>query len=257
MAFIELRNIEKTYTRAGGAGAESVRAVRDLSLAVERGEFVAIVGASGSGKSTLMNLLGLLDCPSSGMHLFDGQDVAGLGLDSLARLRNRKIGFVFQSFHLLPRVSALANVELPLLYTDREEIAGLGARALAAVGLSDRARHTPAELSGGQQQRVALARALVNEPDLVLADEPTGNLDSDSARGVMEILVKLHGAGRTIVVITHDPAVAAYSQRIVRLADGCIVADGPTATLSSAAPSARTAAATPVVPAGLLGLAAR
>jgi len=224
---IELHEIGKTYARPTG---ERVQALREVSLTVARGEFVAIVGASGSGKSTLMNIIGLLDRPDpGGRYLFGGEDVASLGVNDQARTRNKKIGFVFQAFHLLPRTSALENVELPLLYSDRASLAGLGARALAAVGLTDRMQHTPSELSGGQQQRVAIARALVNEPDLLLADEPTGNLDARSALDVMAIFQTLHASGRTIILVTHDVAMAAHCTRMVRLEDGRVIADEPVA----------------------------
>jgi putative ABC transport system ATP-binding protein len=219
---IELHGIGRTYTRPTG---ESVLALSDVSLRIERGEFVAIVGASGSGKSTLMNLLGLLDRPDKGRYLLDGQDVSGLDINAQARLRNRKIGFVFQMFHLLPRTTALQNVELPLLYSDRTDVKGLGRRALEAVGLADRMNHHPSELSGGQQQRVAIARALVNEPDLLLADEPTGNLDQQSGLDIMRIFQALGRTGRTIVFVTHDAALASHGQRIVRIEDGRIVND--------------------------------
>jgi ABC-type lipoprotein export system ATPase subunit len=220
---IELHEISRTYTRPTG---ESVQALRQVSLRVEQGEFLAIVGASGSGKSTLMNILGLLDRPDpGGRYVFGGENVASLGVNDQARMRNKKIGFVFQQFHLLPRTSALENVELPLLYSDRASLTGLGARALGAVGLSDRLQHTPAELSGGQQQRVAIARALVNEPDLLLADEPTGNLDARSALDIMAIFQSLHAAGRTIILVTHDVAMAAHCTRMVRLELGRVVAD--------------------------------
>ena len=219
---IALRGIGKTYTRVTG---ETVRALDDVGLSIDRGEFVAIVGASGSGKSTLMNVLGLLDEATEGCYLFDGQDVSSLGVAGQARFRNKRVGFVFQAFHLLARTSALENVELPLVYSDRASIDGLGARALEAVGLADRMQHTPGELSGGEQQRVAIARALVNEPDLLLADEPTGNLDGQAAAEIMSILQALHRSGRTIVLVTHDPTMAAYARRIVRLERGRIVAD--------------------------------
>jgi len=219
---IEMEGIGRTYTRPTG---ERVRALAGVSLRIRRGEFVAIVGSSGSGKSTLMNVLGLLDQPTEGRYLFDGQDMTTLGVNDQAGLRNRRIGFVFQAFHLLPRVSALENVELPLLYSDRKSIAGLGRSALAAVGLEDRMRHTPSELSGGQQQRVAIARALVNEPDFLLADEATGNLDERSALEVIAIFQALHRSGRTIVLVTHDTRVAAHARRICRLEGGRIVAD--------------------------------
>jgi ABC-type lipoprotein export system ATPase subunit len=212
---IELTGIGKRFT--GAAGGAAVDALIDVSLHIDRSEFVAIVGTSGSGKSTLLNILGLLDLPSAGRYVFDGQDVSSLTATDQARFRNKKVGFVFQSFHLLSRTSALENVELPLLYSDRPSIDGLGRRALEAVGLSDRMSHTPSQLSGGQQQRVAIARALVNEPDLLLADEPTGNLDAQSAAEIMEIFRTLHVSGRTIVLVTHDPNMARYAQRIVRL----------------------------------------
>ena len=218
---IELEAIRKRYLRPSGEpGADYVEAVAGVTLRIERGDFIAITGTSGSGKSTLMNILGLLDRPSSGRYSFNGEDVASLGVTEQARFRNERVGFVFQAFHLLPRTSALENVELPLLYSNRAQIDGLGKRALEAVGLADRMQHTPSELSGGQQQRVAIARALVNEPDLLLADEPTGNLDQQSASEVMEILGKLNADGKTIVVVTHDHAIAAHAKRIVRIENG-------------------------------------
>ncbi len=219
---IELQNITKTYARAGH---DAVHALGDVSLRIDRGEFVAIVGSSGSGKSTLMSILGLLDQPTSGRYRFDGQDVSTLGTVEQARFRNERVGFVFQAFHLLPRTSALENVELPLLYSDRKDIESLGRKALETVGLADRMHHTPAELSGGQQQRVAIARALVNEPDLLLADEPTGNLDARSALEVMSIFRELNRQGRTIVVVTHDMAMAEHARRIASIEGGRIVAD--------------------------------
>jgi ABC-type lipoprotein export system ATPase subunit len=219
---IELRGIGKTYTRPTG---ETVHALVDVTFRIDRGEFIAIVGTSGSGKSTMMNILGLLDQPSVGNYLLDGQDVAGLGVNDQARVRNKKVGFVFQTFHLLPRTSALENVELPLLYSDRASIKGLGRQALEAVKLADRIHHRPSELSGGQQQRVAIARALVNEPDLLLADEPTGNLDSRSALEVMAIFQALNRARRTVVLVTHDHEIAAHCNRIARIEAGRIVSD--------------------------------
>ena len=219
---IELRQTSKTYKRPTG---EAVSALTDVSLEIKRGEFVAIVGASGSGKSTLMNIIGLLDLPSAGRYFLDGRDVTTLDANHQAETRNQKIGFVFQAFHLLPRTTALENVELPLLYSNRKSIKGLGRKALESVSLADRIEHRPSELSGGQQQRVAIARALVNEPDLLLADEPTGNLDRNSALEVISIFQALNRAGRTIVLVTHDREIANYSGRIVRLERGRIAAD--------------------------------
>jgi putative ABC transport system ATP-binding protein len=219
---IELHGIGKRFDRPTGG---PVYALAGVSLRIDRGEFVAIVGPSGSGKSTLLSILGALDQPTEGRYLFDGEDVARLGAADQARFRNRKLGFVFQAFHLMPRTTALENVELPLVYSDRASIDGLGARALEMVGLADRMHHTPGELSGGQQQRVAIARALVNEPDLLLADEPTGNLDAESAAEVMRIFRTLHESGRTIVLVTHDPAMAAHARRTIRIDGGQIVAD--------------------------------
>jgi putative ABC transport system ATP-binding protein len=219
---IDLNGISKTYTRPGG---EPINALSDVSLQISEGDFVAIVGTSGSGKSTLMNILGLLDVPSAGTYRLSGQDTAGLAAGAQAQWRNKRIGFVFQTFHLLPRTSALDNVELPLLYSDRASIRGLGRKALESVGLGDRMAHRPSELSGGQQQRVAIARALVNEPDLLLADEPTGNLDRRSANEVMAILQSLNKAGRTIVLVTHDAEIAGHCQRIARIERGRIVDD--------------------------------
>src|SRR5262249_10007633 len=226
---IELHAIDKAYTRPTG---ETVQALAAVSLRIARGEFVAIVGASGSGKSTLMNIIGLLDAPTAGRYLFDGRDVAGLSVAEQARFRNANVGFVFQAFHLLPRTSALENVELPLLYSGRVSIDGLALKALEAVGLSDRMRHTAAELSGGQQQRVAIARALVNEPDLLLADEPTGNLDAQSAGEIMWIFQALNQSGRTIVLVTHDLSMAAHARRVVRLEHGRVVADDDRAPIT-------------------------
>jgi putative ABC transport system ATP-binding protein len=219
---IDLQEIGKTYTRPTG---ETVQALADVSLRIDRGEFVAIVGASGSGKSTLMNILGLLDPPTAGRYLFDGRDVSGLSVAEQAQFRNKNVGFVFQAFHLLPRTSALQNVELPLLYSDRPMTNGLGLQALVAVGLPERVRHSPSELSGGEQQRVAIARALVNDPDLLLADEPTGNLDAQSAAEIMGIFQTLSHSGRTIVLVTHDPAMATHARRVVRLERGRVIAD--------------------------------
>ena len=219
---IELEQIGKRYTRPDGV---TIDALANVSLTIARGEFVAVTGASGSGKSTLMNVLGLLDEPTGGRYAFEGQEVSRLTAAERARFRNKRIGFVFQAFHLLARTTALENVELPLVYSHRESTEGLAQRALDAVGLSDRMSHHPGELSGGQQQRVAIARALVNEPDLILADEPTGNLDQQSAGEVLRVLQTLNASGRTIVLVTHDPAVATWAQRIIRLDAGRVVGD--------------------------------
>jgi putative ABC transport system ATP-binding protein len=220
---LDVRTVVKTY----GAGETAVRALRGLSLVVERGEYVAIMGSSGSGKSTLMNILGCLDVPTSGRYLLDGVDVSRLSDRQLALVRNRRIGFVFQAFNLIPRTTALANVELPLAYAGMKggERRRRAAAALAVVGLADRAHHEPNELSGGQQQRVAVARALVTAPALVLADEPTGNLDTQSTADMLAVLDRLNRSGRTIVLITHEPDVAAHASRLIRLVDGRIVQD--------------------------------
>jgi ABC-type lipoprotein export system ATPase subunit len=221
---IVLEQVNKTYRK----DAEEVRALVDVSLKVDSGEFVAVVGPSGSGKSTLMNVMGLLDHPDSGTYRLDGGDVASHEPDELARLRNEKIGFVFQSFHLLPKTTAVENVELPLIYCTRSDISGLGARALEQVGLKDRAKHLPSELSGGEQQRVAIARALVNDPEVILADEPTGNLDTRSGLEVLAIFQDLNRHGKTVVLITHDPEVAAMADRVLEIVDGQMVSDKPT-----------------------------
>ncbi|GIH28747.1 macrolide ABC transporter ATP-binding protein [Acrocarpospora phusangensis] len=220
---LDVRDVWKIY----GEGETAVHALRGVTLTVEPGDYVAIMGASGSGKSTLMNIIGCLDVPSSGAYRLDGTDVGGLDETRLAVVRNRKIGFVFQSFNLIPRMSALMNVELPLAYGGIKA-AERRRRALAAlerVGLADRVHHQPNELSGGQQQRVAIARSLVNAPTLLLADEPTGALDSTSTADVLGIFDQLSLGGRTIVVITHEPDVAAHAKRVVRLMDGQVIAD--------------------------------
>jgi putative ABC transport system ATP-binding protein len=220
---IQVREVTKTYD----LGQFRVRALRDVTLRIERGDFVAIMGSSGSGKSTLMNILGCLDLPTSGHYEIDGVNVAEMDEDDLSDLRNRKIGFVFQSFNLVPRTSALANVELPLAYAGAKRVQRRqrAARALGSVGMADRLHHQPSELSGGQQQRVAVARAIVTNPSLILADEPTGNLDSHSTEDVLRIFAHLNGEGRTVVLITHEPDVADQAKRIVRLSDGEVVED--------------------------------
>jgi putative ABC transport system ATP-binding protein len=219
---IQLEDVVKVYRM----GDILVHALRGVSFTVAEGEFIAIMGASGSGKSTLMNILGCLDLPTEGRYLLDGIDVRRLNDNQLAAIRNRKIGFVFQSFNLIPRSTALHNVEMPLIYAGITQNRRQRAMAaLEAVGIADRARHQPSELSGGQQQRAAIARALVTEPAILLADEPTGNLDSESSVEIMKLLVELNDLGRTIVVITHENDVAAFARRVVRLKDGQIMED--------------------------------
>jgi putative ABC transport system ATP-binding protein len=218
---LELEHVTKVYS----TGAIEVRALDDVSLHVDEGEMIAIMGHSGSGKSTMMNILGCLDAPTSGSYLLDGVDVLRLSDNRLAAIRNRKIGFVFQAFNLLPRTTAQRNVELPLVYAGEVGRARRARSALERVGLGSRASHLPNELSGGQQQRVAIARALVNDPAMILADEPTGALDSASTEDVMRLLVELNEAGRTIVIITHEDDVASFARRIVRLEDGRIISD--------------------------------
>lgn len=217
---LHLEGVTKVY----GVGDAEVRALNGVSLTVEQGDYVAIMGASGSGKSTLMNIVGALDVATSGSYALDGIDIGSLDDDALSIVRNRKIGFVFQSFNLIPRTTALANVELPLTYRGlhRGERRRRAELALHAVGLGDRMDHRPNELSGGQQQRVAVARALVTQPALLLADEPTGNLDSHSTGEVLTLLDQVHDQGRTIVVITHEDEVAHHASRIITLKDGCI-----------------------------------
>lgn len=220
---VHLDNVEKSYN----TGKFSVRALEDVSLRVSPGEFVTIVGPSGSGKSTLMNILGCLDVPTGGAYFLEGTDVGKLSHKELAKVRNRKIGFVFQNFNLLPYATAYENCEVPLIFAGmgKEERKSRIDRYLGRVGLSARADHRPTELSGGEMQRVAIARALVNEPSLILADEPTGNLDSASGRGIMELFRELNAEGTTVMMITHDEQIAARASRLVRIADGKVNGD--------------------------------
>jgi putative ABC transport system ATP-binding protein len=223
MALIEARNLWKTYDM----GAVQVHALRGLSMSIDKGEYVAIMGPSGSGKSTLMNLIGCLDTPSKGEYYLNGKLVSSLDDDELAEIRNKEIGFVFQVFNLMPRASALHNVELPLIYngTSKEDRLLRAKRALEVVGLLDRMKHRPSELSGGQRQRVAIARALVNEPSLLLADEPTGNLDTKTSEEIMGFLTDLHRSGNTMIVVTHESDIAAFADRVIYLRDGMIEKD--------------------------------
>ena len=219
---IEAENISKTYTRGVGG---AVAALKAISFQIARGEFVAVRGASGSGKSTLLNILGCLEPPSSGRYRLNGENVAKFADKQLARIRNAKIGFVFQSFNLLPRTTALENVELPMVYRDGRVDRRRAFSSLERVGLAARAQHFATELSGGEQQRVAIARALINDPALILADEPTGNLDLNAGSDVMRLLEDLHKEGRTILMVTHDDAVAAYASREIVLQDGEMISD--------------------------------
>jgi len=228
-AVVQLIDVQKTYR----TGEMEVRAVRGVSLEIQRGEFVALMGSSGSGKSTLMNMLGALDRPTAGRYLLDGVDVSKLSRDELADIRNGKLGFVFQSFNLLPRTSARENVELPLLYGKHQltnrQLREKADRILSAVGLEGREDHTPSQLSGGQQQRVAIGRALINAPEVLLADEPTGNLDSRTSVEIMGIFQALNERGMTIVMVTHEPDIASYAQRNVVMRDGLVKSDLPVA----------------------------
>ncbi|MGX7679886.1 ABC transporter ATP-binding protein [Jatrophihabitans sp. DSM 45814] len=243
---VQLDRVSKVY----GSGEAEVRALAGVSLRVDRGDYVAIMGASGSGKSTMMNLIGCLDAPTGGRYALDGIDVARLAESQLAKIRNRKIGFVFQSFNLIPRTRAIENVSLPLAYAKvRASDRRLRAlRALELVGLTDRMDHRPNELSGGQQQRVAIARAIVTEPILLLADEPTGALDSHSTLEIMRLFDDLNARGRTIVIITHEAEVAAHAKRIVEMRDGDIISDMRVSALAGAPPRARAEHQTVAVP---------
>ena len=231
---LELDVVSRVYKM----GAETIYALREVSFTIERGQYVAIIGQSGSGKSTLLNILGCLDTPTDGIYRLRGHDVRGLDDNALSALRNREIGFIFQTFQLLPRTTALENVELPLVY--RGVPAGKRRRmamdALGRVGLGKRMRHQPNELSGGQRQRVAIARALVTEPSILLADEPTGNLDSTTGREILGLFHELHAAGNTLILVTHEPTIAAQCPRAIRLSDGQIVADGPGAQVAIPTP---------------------
>ncbi|MBF0538022.1 MAG: ABC transporter ATP-binding protein [Nitrospirae bacterium] len=221
---IETRQISKVYT----LGDVPVNALKDVSIVIDKGEFVAIMGPSGSGKSSFMNLIGCLDTPTSGQYLLDGIDVSKLGRDGRSAVRNKKIGFVFQGFNLLSRTSAIENVELPMTYSNipAKERKQRSSHALSLVGLSGREHHNPNQLSGGQQQRVAIARALVNNAPIILADEPTGNLDTATSKEIMELFVRLNNeSGITVILVTHEPDIATYSKRLIRFSDGCVVSD--------------------------------
>ena len=223
MQLIEIKNLIKTYE----TGDTSFNALNDVSLSVDTGEFVAIMGASGSGKSTCMNILGCLDKPTSGSYFLDGIDVSKMSMNELSTIRNRKLGFVFQGFNLIPRTSAIENVEMPMIYKGipPEERIQRAKAALKIVGLEYRENHLPNQMSGGQQQRVAIARAIVNDAPIILADEPTGNLDTKTSIEVMEFFVKLNDTGKTIILVTHEPDIAQYCKRIVRFKDGNIISD--------------------------------
>jgi ABC-type lipoprotein export system ATPase subunit len=229
---IDLQNVSKIYQKPG---EPAVKALDGVSLRIGAGEFVAILGPSGSGKSTLMNLMGLLDRPTSGEYRLDGKAMSSLSGRELARVRNRVIGFVFQQYHLLPRTTAVENVQLPLLYSNRSDFAQASRAALDAVGLSDRRNHEASELSGGQQQRVAIARAIVNDPLVILADEPTGNLDATAARNILELFKAQNRRGTTVVLITHDEVLAREAHRVVRIRAGAIESDSAPATLQRSA----------------------
>lgn len=223
MTLLVLDKVEKKYKM----GAQIVRALDGVSLSIERGEYIAIMGPSGSGKSTLMNILGFLDTPDEGRYMFDGADTTGLSEAELAYARNRRVGFVFQTFNLLPRETALENVELPLIYAGKahRKRIEMAEKVLEMVNLGHRMGHRPNELSGGERQRVAIARALANNPDIIFADEPTGNLDTKTGKEIMQIFAKLHEEGRTIIVVTHDPEIAEQSRRVVHIRDGKITDD--------------------------------
>ena len=246
-AIIEVHGLEKHYD----LGAETVRALRGVDLQIFRNEYVAIMGPSGSGKSTFMNMIGCLDTPTGGEYVLNGHRVAGMGEDELARIRNKEIGFVFQTFNLLPRSTALENVELPLVYggAGKKERRERATEALRHVGLGDRMDHRPNQLSGGQRQRVAIARALVTRPSIILADEPTGNLDSQTSEEIMGLFARLHGEGQTIIMVTHEPDIAAHAERVVTLRDGRVSNDQRQAPVAAGTEWGTHAAASAPVPA--------
>lgn len=234
MPVIETQHISRIYR----VGAIEIPALKDINISIERNEYVALIGTSGSGKSTLMNILGCLDTPTGGHYFLSGKDVSQMSDNELAEIRNKEIGFVFQTFNLIPRMTALENVALPLVYAGQRKKARLeqAAEVLTSVGLGDRLDHRPNELSGGQRQRVAVARALVNQPSILLADEPTGNLDSATSYEIMDLFGKLHAAGNTIILVTHEPDIAAMSHRIIRLRDGMVESDLPNTPAKLALP---------------------
>ncbi|MCA1926904.1 MAG: ABC transporter ATP-binding protein [Calditerrivibrio sp.] len=221
MSLVKLENIEKTYETAGNY----IRVLKNISLSIEKGDFTSLMGQSGSGKTTLMNIIGMLDSPTSGKYYLDGKDISKENDNSLSNLRNRFVGFIFQSFYLIPYSSVLENVLLPIYYSgkDLKQHTELAKNLLGQLGLYDKRNNKPNQLSGGQQQRVAIARALINEPEIILADEPTGQLDSETARDIMEYLTKLNQSGKTILLVTHDHATASYAKKIIKIADGEIV----------------------------------
>lgn len=231
---IDTREIAKKYVM----GSETIHALKTISIQIEKGEYVAFMGPSGSGKSTLMNIIGCLDTPSAGTYILNNNDVSDLTENELAEIRNKEIGFVFQTFNLLPRASSLENVALPLVYAgyNGEERREKALASLAGVGLADRAEHKPNELSGGQRQRVAIARALVNDPSIILADEPTGNLDSKTSYSIMDLFAELHNKGNTIIMVTHEEDIAEYAHRIIRLRDGLIESDEVNKNVRKAVP---------------------